>query len=179
MTDPEVARLRRLRSEALRIREVARALGSTQWADDSLARDLLGRGACAGWRIARVVSGKLNAHPYLRYQRGLGLGSIVANHLSASFLAVSARNRVQALRRFESQLQVLVRHLDDTRALSWSSDFSDTLGRSQHEVQSLLEDLAQVTETGVPTGLPKRATRTDDLGGLAQSVEGDWPYLAF
>ena len=175
MTDPEVARLRRLRGEALRVREVARALGSTQWAND-----LLARGACASWRIARIVSGRLNAHPYLRYQRGVGLGSIVANRLFASLLAATTRNRLQALKRYESQLQVLVRHLDDTRALSWSSDFSDTLGRSQYEFQSLLEDLAQITESSVPTGLPTRATRTDALvGGLARTVEGDWPYLAF
>ena len=175
MTDPEVARLRRLRGDALRVREVARALGSTQWAND-----LLARGACASWRIARIVSGRLNAHPYLRYQRGVGLGSIVANRLFASLLAATTRNRLQAFKRYESQLQVLVRHLDDTRALSWSSDFSDTLGRSQYEFQSLLEDLAQITESSVPTGSPTRATRTDDLvGGLARTVEGDWPYLAF
>src|SRR5271156_3876896 len=144
MTDPEVARLRRLRGEALRVREVARALGSTQWAND-----LLARGACASWRIARVVSGRLKAHPYLHYQRGVGLGSIVANRLFASFFAATTRNRVQALKRYESQLQALVRHLDDTRALSWSSDFSDTLGRSQYEFQSLLEDLAQITKSRV------------------------------
>jgi hypothetical protein len=176
MTDPEVARLRRLRGDALRVREIARALGSTQ-----CANDLLTRGACASWRIARVVSGRLNAHPYLRYQRGVGLGSIVVNRLFAALLAATTRNRVQALKRYESQLQVLVRHLDDTRALSWSSDFSDTLGRSQYEFQSLLEDLAQVTERRVPTGLPTRATRTTDdlVGGLARTVEGDWPYLAF
>jgi hypothetical protein len=174
MTDPEVARLRRLRGEALRVREVARALGSTQWAND-----LLARGAFASWRIARVVSGRLKAHPYLRYQRGVGLGSIVANRLFARFLAATTRNQVQALKRYESHLQRLVRHLDDTRALSWSSDFSDTLGRSLYEFQSLLEDLAQITESTVPTALPARATRTGNLvGELARGVEGDWPYLA-
>jgi hypothetical protein len=175
MTDPEVARLRRLRGEALRVRELARALGSTESADD-----LLARGACASWRIARVVSGKLKAHPYLRYQRGVGLGSIVANRLFASFFAATARSRVQALKVYESQLQSLTRHLDDTRALSWSSDFSDALGRSQYEVQSLLEDVAQITESRVTTSLPKQPSQANDLvGGLARSVEGDWPYLAF
>jgi hypothetical protein len=171
MTDPEVARLRRLRGQALRVREIARALGSTQW-----GHELLARGAHASWRIARVVSGRLKAHPYLRYQRGVGLGSIVSNRLYASLLAASAHNRAQALKRYELQLQVLVRHLDDTRALSWSSDFSDALARSQYEIQSLLEDLAPITESRLPT----RATRTGDLaGGLARTVERDWPYLAF
>lgn len=175
MTDPEVARLRRLRSEALRVREVARALNATPWSND-----LLARGACASWRLARLVSGRLKAHPYLRYQRGVGLGSILANRLSASFLAATARNQMHALKRYESALQALVRHLDDARALSWSSDFSDTLGRSQYEFQSLLEDLAPITRNSLPAGPPKRATRTDGLvGGLARTVEGDWPYLAF
>jgi hypothetical protein len=72
-----------------------------------------------------------------------------------------------------------MRRLDDTRALCWSSDFSETLGRSQYEFRSLLEDLAQITQSSV--SLPKRATRTDKdglVGGLARTVEGDWPYLA-
>jgi hypothetical protein len=177
MIDSEVARLRRLRREALRVREVARALGSTQ-----SANDLLERGACASWRIARVVSGRLKAHPYLRYQKDVGIGSIVGNGLFASFLAMITKDGVQALKRFESQVHALMRHLDDTRALIWSSDFSDTLGRSQYELQSLLEDLAQITKSTVPAAerLPKRANRTDNLvGELARTVEGDWPYLAF
>jgi hypothetical protein len=80
MNDPEVARLRRLRSEALRVREVALALGSTE----SLDKRLLDRGACTAWRIARVVSGKLKAHPYLRYQKGVSVGSLVTNRLFAA-----------------------------------------------------------------------------------------------
>ena len=95
MNDPEVARLRRLRSEALRVRELALALGSTQSADDRL----LARGACTGWRIARVVSGRLKAHPYLRYQRGVSLGSIVANRLFAGSVATITKDRLQGLRR--------------------------------------------------------------------------------
>jgi hypothetical protein len=175
MTDPEVARLRRLRGEALRVREIARELGSSQPTNDMLAR-----GAFASWRLARVVSGRLKAHPYLRYQRGVGLGSILANRLTACLVTATTRNPVQALKRYESAVQGLVRQLDDTRALSWSSDFSDTLGRSLYEFQSLLEDLAQVTESGMPTGSPAHATRADGLvGGLARGVEGDWPYLAF
>jgi hypothetical protein len=175
MTDPEVARLRRLRSEALRVRELARALAATQWTDDVLAR-----GACASWRLARVVSGKLKAHPYLHYQRGVSLGSILGNRLSASVFTATARSRVQALRRYESHLHALMRQLDDARALSWSSDFSDALGRSQYELESLLEDLSSITESTLPVGRSRRATRTDDLvGDLARTVEGDWPYLAF
>jgi hypothetical protein len=179
MTDPEVARLRRLRGEALRVRSIARALGSTRWATDDA---LLSRGACASWRIARVVSGRLKAHPYLRYQKGLSFGALVHNRLVASYLAMVNKDRVQGLKEYESQLHSLARQLDDTRVLSWSSDFSDALGRSQYEIRSILEDLAPVTKSALPAfeRLPKRAPRTDRLvGELAQTIEGDWPYLAF
>jgi hypothetical protein len=118
----------------------------------------------------------------LRYQKDVGVGSILGNRLFASFLATITKDRVKALKRFESQVHALIRHLDDTRALSWSSNFSDTLGRSQYELQSLLEDLAQITKSAVPAAerLPKRANPTDSLvGELARTVEGDWPYLAF
>jgi hypothetical protein len=175
MIDPEVARLRRLRGEALRLREVALALGSLESMDDPL----LARGACTGWRIARVVSGRLNAHPYLRYQRGVALGSLVANRLFATFVATVAKDRLRALKRYEAEIRVLMRHLDDTRALSWTSDFSDTLGRSQYELQSLLEDLAPITKSNITERGPKRTARTDSYVGDLPRIEGDWPYLAF
>jgi hypothetical protein len=175
MNDPEVARLRRLRSEALRVREVALALGTTQSMDDRL----LERGACTAWRIARVVSGKLKAHPYLRYQRGVSVGSLVANRVFAALVAATTKDALKGLKRYEAQVQVLTRHLDDVRALIWSSDFSDTLGRSQYELESLLEDLAPITKTKPVERTPKRAPRPDNYVGELAPIEGDWPYLAF
>jgi hypothetical protein len=176
MIDPEVARLRRLRGEALRVREIARALGSTRWAAND---SLLSRSACSGWRLARVVSGRLNAHPYLRYQKGVGLGSLLRNRLAASYLGLTRKDRISGLKHFESELRSLERQLDDTRALSWSSDFSDSLARSQYEISSLLEDLAQVTGSPSAERFPERAPRTESLvGNLASRVQGDWPYLA-
>jgi hypothetical protein len=175
MKDPEVARLRRLRSESLRLREIALALGSADDTDDRL----LARGACTAWRIARVVSGRLNAHPYLHYQKGVSVGSIVANRLSATLLAATTKDRLHGLKRYEREIGALVHHLDDTRALSWSSDFSDTLGRAQYELESLLDDLAPITQSQVDR-VPRRApTRSDSLVGDLTHIEGDWPYLAF
>jgi len=176
MNDPEVARLRRLRSDALRVREIALAFGSTQFAQERL----LERGACTAWRIARVVSGKLTAHPYVRYQKGASLGSLIAHRLFAAFLAATTHGRQHGLRRYEAQVRALVRRLDDTRALIWSSDFSDTLGRAQYELESLLEDLAPLTGTeALAPRLPKRAPHGESLVGDLGRIEGDWPYLAF
>jgi hypothetical protein len=182
MIDPEVARLRRLRDEALRVRQLARRLGAARW---GINDPLLTRGACASWRIVRVVTGKLIEHPYLRYQQGAGLGSLLGNRLAAEWIALTRKDRSQALRALASELQSLSRQLDDARALTWSTDFSDTLGRSQNEIKNLLQTLA-VEAPGVvpePRLRPARAEaapRADGLvEGLAQGFEGDWPYLAF
>jgi hypothetical protein len=194
MIDPEVARLRRLRDEALRVRQIARRLGAARWGNND---PLLNRGACASWRLVRVVTGKLIEHPYLRYQQGAGLGSLLGNRLAAEWIAVTRKERSQGLKTLAFELQSLARQLDDTRALTWSTDFSDALGRSRREISSLLHALATETQTATETQAatethdvaleprlrPARAEgapRTDSLvGGLAQRLEGDWPYLAF
>ena len=184
MIDSEVARLRRLRGEALRVREIARSLGALQWAKNDT---LLARGAGSGWRIARIVSGKLIAHPYLRYQKGAGVGLLIRNRLLAAYLRLVCKDRSQGFKAFEAQLQVLSRQLDDARALTWSTEFSDTLGRSQSEIKSLIQALAFETRGEIPVErVPVRtvrgegAARADRLvGELADTFEGDWPYLAF
>jgi hypothetical protein len=182
MIDREVARLRRLRGEALRVREIARALGASAWAKGDVS---LARGACASWRVARLVSGKLQAHPYLRYQRGAGIGSLLFNRAVANYLALVRTNRLQGLKEFEARLQALTRQLDDARALTHSTDFSHSLGRSQAEIKSLIESLAEHTQSalpGRPAGKGAARNRLGDsgsVGDLAPSLERDWPYLAF
>lgn len=179
MNDLEVARLRQLRNSALRVRAVAHALSATRAA----AQDpVLARGACASWRIARVVSGRLRAHPYLRYQKDTALGVIVFNGVLARWLALKSRNRLQALCEYETNLRQLARQLEDARALTWSSDLSDTFGRSQTEIRSVL--VAVAGETAAASGSKRLSQRELSLadGGvaaLAPVIEGDWPYLAF
>jgi hypothetical protein len=182
MIDPEVARLRRLRDEALRVRQIARRLGAARWGIDD---PLLNRGACASWRLARLVTGKLIEHPYLRYQQDAGLGTLLGNRLAAEWIAVTRKERSAGLKILALELQSLSRQLDDARALTWSTDFSDALGRSRSEINSLLQALATETrgvalEPRLRPASPEGAPRTDSLvGGLAQRLEGDWPYLAF
>jgi len=182
MIDPEVARLRRLRDEALRVRQIARRLGAARW---GIQDPLLARGACTSWRIVRVVTGKLIEHPYLRYQQGAGLGSLLGHRLAAEWIALTRKDRSQGLQTLAFELQSLSRQLDDARALTRSTDFSDTLGRSQSEIKGLLQVLAVEAQSMQlePRPRPVRTEgvpRTDSLvGGLAQRLEGDWPYLAF
>jgi len=170
MIDPEIARLRRLRNHALRVRAVARALGSTRWA---LEEPLLARGACSSWRIARTVSGRLKANPYQRYQKDVSVTGLVRNAALARLLALVARSRLQALRECESQLRRLSRLLDDARALTWSPDLSEAFGRSQLEIRSLMAALARETHSALDT--ESRAAGQD----LAPPIAGEWPYLAF
>jgi hypothetical protein len=182
MIDREVARLRRLRDEALRVRQIARRLAAARW---GINDPLLNRGACASWRLVRVVTGKLIEHPYLRYQQGAGLGSLLGNRLAAEWIAVTRKDRSKGLKALALELQSLSRQLDDARALTWSTDFSDTLGRSRSEIDRLLQALAAESQ-GVTLEPRLRPVRTEDapradslVGGLAQRLEGDWPYLAF
>lgn len=166
------------------MRQIARRLGAARW---GLNDPLLERGACASWRIVRVVSGKLIEHPYLRYQQGPGTGSLLGNRLTAEWVALTCKDRSAGLRAYAAELQSLSRQLDDARALTWSTDFSDALGRSRSEIKTLLDTLAaEAQDVQLETRVPVRSARaegtprTDRLvGGLAQRLEGDWPYLAF
>jgi hypothetical protein len=178
MIDPEVARLRRLRSEALLVREIARTFESSQWAANE---SLLDRSACASWRIARVVSGRLRGHPYAEYQKDAGAATHAGNRLQANFLAMINKGRPQALKVLEARVASLARLLDDAISLAWSSDFTEGLSRSQFEIKSLAEALALETGSG---GVQERpalhpAGSNAMAGELGAALEGDWPYLAF
>jgi hypothetical protein len=176
MVDPEVARLRRLRDEALLVREAARTFESSQWA---AKESLLERSACASWRIARLVSGRLRGHPYAEYQKDAGIASQVRNRLHAYCLAVVNKNRVQGLKVLEAHVNALGRQLDDAIALAWSSDFSEALSRSQFEIKTLGAALAEETLSGEIQERPSiRPSRSERVVGDLRTFDGDWPYLA-
>jgi len=177
MIDSEVARLRRLRAVALRVRAIARMLGSRPYA---LNDSLLGRGAGASWRIARAVSGRLKAHPYASYQQDPGFGQQLCDSLFASFLALGIKDRPRALAKYESHLCALERQLADVRALTWAPDLSDSLSRSQYEINSLLEAVARETgSTYDSMQLASRAVTANGAGDFTDPIDGVWPYMAF
>ena len=169
MIDKEVARLRRLRATALRVRSIAQALGSSD--------ALLNRGSCAAWRVARTASGRLRAHPYDSFQKDPGIGVIVANSLAAANAAIGVKTRHQGLLRFETHLRSLARELSDFRALTCASDLNDSFGRSQSEIRALLAALAY--ETGGVHAWEASAMVPVTNAGSAITVDSDWPYLDF
>ena len=195
MIDFEVERLRRLRASALRLRAVSRALGANRaMLDDGL----LSLGACAAWRVARVVSGHLRAHPYESFQKDAGLGTLLMNGLVAKAAALGTSRRSQVLAHLERHSTALSRELDDARALTRAADLSDSFGRSQNEIRSLIaavECAAGAAEaTALPrpvpqpravpplprrTEMPRRPAPVSGSSAAATAAGGDWPYLAF
>jgi hypothetical protein len=164
MIDSEVERLRALRASALRVRAVARALARRHPDNDAI----LNRGACAAWRIARTVSGRLRAHPFLQFQKDASLSVLIANSIAATAAAVRASNRHSALKLFDANLKMLTRELADARALTWVPELSDSFGRSQREIRSVSSAL------GFETQVSPQPARL----GTAGATEADWPYLA-
>jgi hypothetical protein len=78
------------------------------------------------------------------------------------------------------RLRRLARQLADARALTLSQDLGASLGRSQLEIKALLEALAQETRSASdPVRLPDRPGAASGLETFANSIQGDWPYLAF
>lgn len=174
MIDAEVLRLRRLRDTALRGRAIATALESPRHTAMSCAS------ATACWRIARVVTGRLRAHPYLGYQREPSEWRGAYHRFSANLRSMIARYQGRQLQTLALELQRVVRELDDARALTWSADLSDTFGRSQLQIRRLIEELSDEARHE-PGANPVSAA----LRGLAEahandggSAAANWPYLA-
>ena len=178
MNDPEVVRLRRLRLTALRMRALALAFGATRTGSKDPSFSRLGQ---AGWRIARTVTGRLRTHPYASYQRDPNALVLAACAALAWLVARIGISRTAALRLCLAQLRPLARQLDDARALTWLGDLSDTFGRSQSELRTLVHALANETRSGseaertLPVAAAAGARRHGDL----PAIEGEWPYLAF
>jgi hypothetical protein len=184
MIDAEVMRLRRLRNTALKARAVASALANSSGCDSVYSRS-----AIACWRIARVVTGTLRAHPYLPFQRGPGVLRIAYNALLSGATRRAAKNDARAHQACFEELQRVAHELDDARALTWSAVLSDTFGRYQDQVRRLLSELqlgaragsgARVDITPRVALIPRVETR---LAVVARSngreVAENWPYLAF
>jgi len=180
MVYAEVLRLRRLRNTALRARAIAAALETRAPA--------LSASAAGCWRIARVITGWLRAHPNLSYHQGPSRLRGAYDRVSTHVLAAVARYRGRSLQTLSAELRRVVRELDDARALTLSADVSETFGRSQAQIRKLIEELDAGArgESGTSETASQeaphvaRANETgSDAGNDAGSDSGNWPYLAF
>jgi hypothetical protein len=172
MTDTEVMRLRRLRNSALRIRAVSRAMSFGKSRDD-----LFSRTAIACWGIARIISGELQAHPYLRFQSGPPAHkAFVDRALAALRLLIAPQGRA-GLTAHAHDLQRLCRELDDTIALTWSPSLNDTLGRARTRLRRSFADVDAQGAPSVAMGAPVVVCVAGHERANASGVNS-WPYLA-
>ena len=178
MIDAEVLRLRKLRSVALRSRALAKILDS----DSAQEQSVFARSAVICWTIARVASGRLRAHPYLSYQQGPGRLRDLADGLIGALVAMNARRRNRTLSVYAQQLQTVAREVDDVRAVTWSPDLSDALGRMQIRMRRLTNelDLGALGETGSAMVPRAKAVACAPANSALEAISADnaWPYLA-
>jgi hypothetical protein len=177
MIDAEVLRLRKLRNVALRARALAKVLDS----DAAEGRSIFARSALTCWTIARIASGRLQAHPYLSYQRGPSRLSELADSLVASFVALNARRQNRCLSVYAQQLQIVARELNDVRSLTLTPDLSDVLGRMQTQMSRLAGELDRgtIVETGTTLAHAKAIAGAEANDALEEITAGPgWPYLA-
>ena len=169
MIDAEVIRLRRLRRAALLTRALARSLALRQPEQAAFARS-----AVSAWSIARLITGRLLSHPNLSYQQGPGALQSWTDGALAAATALVAVKQGRPYGVFAQQLQILGREVDDVRALTWSAELSDALGRAQWQLLKALQDLnAGVRCEGGATV----EVRAEEQSQRAASPT-DWPYLA-
>jgi hypothetical protein len=177
MIDAEVVRLRKLRNAALRARARAKALGS-----ESIDDCVFAKSAVICWTISRIVTGRLQAHPYLKYQRGPSQIREFTDRAMASIVAFTARPRHRGFSVYAPQLQSLSREVADTRALTWSTDLSDALGRAQLQLSRLAKQLdAGARHETAEVAMPRfKAIVRAEAGGTLDDMETatHWPYLA-
>jgi hypothetical protein len=178
MIDAEVLRLRKLRSVALRARALAKILDS----DCTQEQSVFARSAAMCWTIARIASGHLRAHPYLSYQQGPSPLDGVADGLFASLAALNARRQNRRLSVYVQQLRDVAREVNDARALTWSPDLSDALGRIQIRMYRLANELelGALAETGAILTPRTKAVACAETSNALDEIAADnsWPYLA-
>src|ERR1700761_7088990 len=104
----EVKRLRRLRRTTLKLRSFAHALG------DGKRSSVFDRAGVLSWRIARIATGQLRAHPYQNYQRDQGVLERGADLIDARLHALLASLRSRGLTAFLDEMSAAARELDDT-----------------------------------------------------------------
>ena len=177
MIDAEVVRLRKLRNVALRARALAKALES-----DSIDRCVFAKSAVMCWTISRIAAGRLRAHPYLSYQQGPSRIRELADRAIASIAAFTARRKNRRFTMYAPEFQSVAREVADVRALTWSPDLSDALGRAQLQLRALAQqlDAGAYHESGA-VSMPRVSViaRAEANGGALEDLgETNWPYLA-
>jgi len=173
----EVKRLRRLRRKALEVRALATYLNA---ALNAAAREgrIYERAALVNWRIARIATGKLRSHPYRNYQRDPGFFETRMGLVRAYVKAALATILGRGMRLFLEEISGASRELDDARALTWSAELSDALGRAQERMRSVVDEVRrEVGRREVGESADESADQLRARGEASPSLSTS-PYLA-
>lgn len=177
MIDAEVARLRKLRNRALRVR----AVNAVLCAAPATKHRTMALSTLLAWRVARIVTGRLRAHPNLSFQKGPSPLRYLFNDAIALLIGTTARYRGRVLRAHAAELRQLGAELADARALTWDQDWSDTLGRAQGQLRRLIPDHPGVAGTSAAIAASRSDSKRLAANGRPRSdvtLAADWPYLA-
>jgi hypothetical protein len=168
----EMSRLRGMRQAALDARVLARLLNDTDRRDSAA-----GRSGVLCWRIARIATARLRAHPHRSYHRDPGLLEAVVGGLRGLIVGVFAIYRKRPMDALQRELQGLSRVLDDMRSLTLSPDLSDTLGRGQVAMRHLLGEIGN--KARIEGGSRQQELHTKPRVAMTSAVTpGTSPYLA-
>jgi hypothetical protein len=139
---------------------------------------MFSRAACSCWRIARTATGRLRSHPHLRYQRDAGRVAALWYDVTARML-IRKGSPGDMLGELQTKLRVISRELADARALTWTLDLSDSLGRSQIEVRRLIDAVERAALAHAPVGVARKpSTAMSTAHGSRADAPAQWPYLA-
>jgi len=149
--------------------------------DETPLDSTLSRSAQICWRVSRVITGLLRAHPNLRYRRDYSPLSGTYGRVRGGFLACAAGLRGTRAQSFAEELRRVARELDDVRALTWSVELSETFGRALQQMRRLRQELdaAALLETGARNETAARLESGVTGGRHAPKDVANWPYLAF
>jgi hypothetical protein len=168
----EINRLRGMRQAALDARVLARVLNDTDRRDSAV-----GRSGVLCWRIARIATARLRAHPHRAYHRDPGLLEAVVGGFRGLIVGVLAMYRKRPMAALQRELQGLSRVLDDVRSLTLSPDLSDSLGRGQVAMRQLLSEIGN--KARMEGGSRQQNLRTETPVAMAPTAaRASSPYLA-
>ena len=169
MIDNDVVRLRDLRNVALRARALAHALAGLSAESAEFEKS-----AVICWTLARIATGHLRGHPYPSYQKGPSRLRDLANRSIAALAAFNARRQGRCAGLCAQELRGVARAVTDARALTWSAELGEALGRTQIRLSRLCLELDARTQHE-----PVIRGKSDTRRALRQApIQNDWPFMA-
>ena len=162
--DEEVDRLRNLRRRALQLRALGLVFTATPSADGAPVRASL-----LAWRIAKIITGHLRAHPNQSVRREPGILETSLRWFGVHMAALRWRSEQGRERRLLAELEAVKRTLEDVRSLTRSATLSDSRNST---AAAPLTICARVPLAVFPTGGWKKQGRISPFASHTADTHG-------